>query len=178
MLVAYEDLVRSPNKAVSALVDEIKQVCNAGLEVPDQKTINDFITDDLHRQRIDSSDADIFLSQPQRDLWQLLRSGEFPRDEESTGISASTRQHLRDLEARMIAVEQLRTQLKATEKAVRTLEAQLRSKDVESKQQKANLESTIAALQASLSWRITAPLRIVWGLFRSEQKVGRAPPKR
>lgn len=167
LLVAYEELVTCPQKVVRALVKELRRQSAAGLKVPDDNTISAFISEDLHHHRSDRSDADIFLSHSQHDLWQRLRSGELLREEESANVTENVRQHLRDLEAREIGVQRLRNQLKATEERVRTLEAQLKSLSAETKKHKAKWETSIGDLHASFSWRITAPLRALSNLFYS-----------
>jgi hypothetical protein len=178
--VSYEELVARPAEAVGALIEKLNALGIAGLVLPTNEAVKNFISSDLHRQRGGSSETMELLSSAQRELWLGLQNGEAFLAGPPSGISNVSRQHLRDLESRQPIVDHfkkneqkrnaqlatVRAQLATVRAQLATRNAQLatvRARLVTKKAQFRALKTKLATLHASFSWRITKPIRALSG---------------
>ena len=144
-LVSYEELVADPRKCVGELLQTLEGLGLRGLELPAglalELRFSRMASDD---QTFDSRD----LTPSQRELWRQLSSGKAPGGFDRPEARREALE--RTLAARVAEVAELKAKVKGQTSEINILNQRIEW-----------LDRQVMDLQASSSWRITAPLRDV-----------------
>ncbi len=152
VFVSYESFVSDPVAETSRLVEELASLGVTGLSVPD--SVTEFIVPELRRARRGAREG--LLEPSQQELWDHLCSKTDLYLEAGKKLSLRSLEDLRDLEAREKEKAALASCLSAERD--RAQEA----------------ERMLAAVYASTSWKIAAPVR---AFSSAMQKLRRRPLK-
>ncbi len=121
IFVSYERLVAEPLVEASRMVEELSGFGVNGLSVPN--SVVDFIAPELHRQR--QRDGEKFINPSQNMLWDHLGSNTDLHLEAKKRLSASTVQHLHDLETQYPLIQVDKVGLETLSARAKTLSTKL-----------------------------------------------------
>ena len=152
--VFHESLMLRPVETVTGILGELAELGVVGLAAPNEARLEHFINPSLYRKRVTEEEANDFLSESQRALWQRLSSGEMPDEAGSLSLPRSTRQHLFDLESTERSLNQLTERANALNREVSARKRTIR--DLESRTARLTTElgskrSTISAREATIA---------------------------
>ncbi len=123
IFVSYERLVAEPLVEASRMVEELSGFGVNGLSVPN--SVVDFIAPELHRQR--QRDGEKFINPSQNMLWDHLGSNTDLHLEAKKRLSASTVQHLHDLETQYPLIQADKVGLETLSARAKTLSARAKT---------------------------------------------------